>query len=194
MTRSAPSLRASQRSLRNAFTLIEQLIVIAIVSMLSASLLVAFLFCLRLEKAISAQQTLSDTFAELDRTWRHDIHGANRVSLVSSRASDTLTTVVLIEYDQRDSRFPCRYEISPDRRGRFTLVRAIAGDRKTTTTQTLARELMGATVSLDEEKSLYELRITATAGFDVFHARQDLRIIASGKAQPIKTIFGEVPQ
>jgi prepilin-type N-terminal cleavage/methylation domain-containing protein len=161
-------------------TLIECLIVIAIMAVLTDAVFRIFTQSLRLERASSAIEVRTESLSALARTWRNDVHGAERVSLVPSTPS------VLIEYRSLDSRGPRVWHLmrGPDKS--LTIVREVRnGLGQPQTRQTLGEKLDAVDVLLDDAHQLYSMHIRAHSGTAPFMRSQDLTFLASSHTLPL---------
>jgi len=166
-------------------TLIECLIVIAIMAILTDAVFRIFTQSLRLERASSAIEVRTESLTALARAWRNDVHGAERLSFVPS--TDPVTSPsVLIEYRSLDSRGPRVWHLvhGPDKS--LTIVREVRnGLGQPQTSQTLAEKLDAVDVSLDDAHQLYSMHIRARSGTAPFMQSQDLTFLASSHTLPL---------
>ena len=170
------------RARRNGgMTLIEQLIVVAILAILSVTTLMILLDATRVERGVARQRASAEQLAVLEQAWRADVHAARSVLDTSGIYRTDSAGLVLEVIDPQTSAVEHRAiaaETAADGKVSVQRVR-LTSDGTTISRQLLAEGLVGAGFGHDAAARLCTLRVDTTQGFGVYRNRQQFTALAA---------------
>jgi prepilin-type N-terminal cleavage/methylation domain-containing protein len=172
------SIRVSPR---RAFTLIEELIVVAILAILSVTTLMILLDATRVERGVARQRVSAEQLAVLEQAWRGDVHAARAIVEAAKEYKTGPAAIVLEVVDSHTSEVEHRAiaaETGAD--GKISVRRIrLAPDGTVRSRQLLAEGLDVAELGYDAGNRLCTLRVDATRGFGVYKNRQQFTALAA---------------
>jgi prepilin-type N-terminal cleavage/methylation domain-containing protein len=166
---------------KRGFTLIEELIVVAILAIMSATLLQFFLGGIRVERACARQQEALEQIMLLERTWREDVYAAK--SLPAQYAGETIgeEMAVVEVVDRVTSSVETRvYRVSPNSDNTFAVDRTrLDEEGSELSRQRLATSLDIVKFGRDGRSGMMTLEVSATRGFSAFNSKQEFVALAA---------------
>ncbi len=184
--------RDSRQVVGRGVTLIEMLIVIAMMAVLLSSVLVAYLMVIRIERGVTSQQLAMHSLQLLNRAWRQDIHGAAEVSLSEPASSTTLQTLV-VKYEGKGKEGGRRvYQIIANADGTKAVVRQVFGPSgQELTSSTLVEKLNQARFEQGSKPGIFLLGLEQGSGFDAYRKTTQLTLLAAQQTDAITLPRGE---
>lgn len=158
---------------RRGFTLIEQLIVIAIVAIIVNAVFLVWLVTRRVERAVVAQQDSLSEVVSLVQAWRDDVHRATSVQPASDTAASTGTVVLALADGAQ-----VVYTAASNASGKWRVDRVRRGPEGKASTQLMAGALDAVEFADGPTSGLLQISLSVNSGFDVQWARQELVALA----------------